>query len=285
MRIRLSEFKKIINKFLSETLEEMQEDHTSHSAESGYSAEIEEDVDRLRRAKDGYGETEFEEAVTPPSAPQSSKIKVKDKSKMQGVGPRPTMANAFSSLNKKEGVDDPPQEYDDSEVRVDKLTKGNADHPIARSIERHFDRQNVKNKGPSKFLNKKEAAVGSVDPRLKPQAAASSAALHTRDKSQMQGVGPRPTMATAFGDQGQQKKEEEEPFNPNKTNVLDKDFVHPGAKERQQIKQGRQDQIKQISHQQQAQMQSQGWKFDRQPDGNWYATPPAKHESKKNKKR
>jgi hypothetical protein len=38
MRIRLSEFKKIINKFLTETLEDMQN----------------EDTDRLRRAEDNY---------------------------------------------------------------------------------------------------------------------------------------------------------------------------------------------------------------------------------------
>ncbi len=80
MRIRLSEFKKIINKFLTETLEEMEQN---------------EDIDRMNRAKDGYGETEFEEAAPPPSAPQSAKPRIKDKSQMQGVGPRPTMANAF----------------------------------------------------------------------------------------------------------------------------------------------------------------------------------------------
>lgn len=48
-----------------------------------------------------------------------------------------------------------------------------------------------------------EAMTGATDPSQKSQqgSASSSAALHTRDKSQMKGVGPRPTMATAFGDQ------------------------------------------------------------------------------------
>jgi hypothetical protein len=41
---------------------------------------------------------------------------------------------------------------------------------------------------------KKEAPAGTLDPRLKPQPAQASAALHGRDKSQMQGVGPAPTM-------------------------------------------------------------------------------------------
>lgn len=43
-----------------------------------------------------------------------------------------------------------------------------------------------------------EAAVGTLDPRLAPKPAGASAALHTRDKSQMQGVGPRPSMSNAF---------------------------------------------------------------------------------------
>lgn len=227
MRIRLSEFKKIIQKFLSEAIDEMEQESVDrvNRHERGYDdSEFDESVDRMNRARDGYGETEFEEASLPPSAPQSAKPKVKDKSQMQGVGPRPTMANAFNDPGKKQ-----------------------------------------------------EAAAGTVDPNLKPKSASSSAALHTRDKSQMQGVGPRPTMATAFGDQSQQKKEDDEPnFDPGKTNVLNKDFVHPGEKERQQIKQGRQDQIKQISQQHQAQMQKDGWKFEKHPsgEGNWTATPP-----------
>ncbi len=115
----------------------------------------------------------------------------------------------------------------------------------------------------------------------------------------MQGVGPRPTMANAFGDQPQQPQKKEGPedqvgsnFDPNKTNPLSSDS--PNVVARAANKAANQAQIKQISHQQQAQMQSQGWKFDRQPDGNWSASPPKsggsqssaqKQESKKPKKR
>jgi hypothetical protein len=47
MKVKISELRSAINKFLTEALAEIEQ----------------EDVDRLRRAKDGYGETEFEEDV------------------------------------------------------------------------------------------------------------------------------------------------------------------------------------------------------------------------------
>lgn len=58
----------------------------------------------------------------------------------------------------------------------------------------------------SKDQQPKKEAFPTKDPRLNPQSAQSSAALHTRDKSQMQGVGQRPSMANAFEPIGGQNK-------------------------------------------------------------------------------
>jgi hypothetical protein len=356
MRIRLSEFRKIIHKFISEAMDEMEQ----------------ESVDRLNRARDGYGETEFEESIQqedhtahskesgysdevvealtgasggmdkPKTASSSAALHTRDKSQMKGVGPRPTMANAFNDPGKKQ------EAAAASDQEVPHTGKSSGPMNGMQMIKKNPNGSSNLTKNGNKFKyipgvgvhKQDEAMTGASDPNKQKQSTSSSAALHTRDKSKMQGVGPRPTMATAFGDQEQQKKEaednqqqqakkdpnvhgplsgnqsdgkgfrpsydkngnvsnrpgqkktneEEEPnFNPGKTNVLDKDFVHPGAKERQQIKQGRQDKIKQISKQQQAQMHKDGWKFEKHPsgEGNWSATPPPvqKHESKKNKKR
>lgn len=211
MRIRLSEFRAIINKFISEAMEEMEQESVDrlNRHASGYDdSEFDESVDRLNRARDGYGETEFEE----------------------GAG---MLMPGQSSCSSQEN---------------------------------------------------EAAGVGPKDPTAKPQSAGSSAALHTRDKSQMQGVGPRPTMATAFGDQNQQKKEDEE-HDPNKTAVLTPGQRPDSERAERQFMAGQKakkaahdkEQIKTISQQHQAAMQKDGWKFDRHPsgNGNWTATPPA----------
>lgn len=189
MKVKVAELRMAINKFLTEALAEIEQEDVDRlrRAKDGYGeTEFEEDVDRLRRAADGYGETEFEEALAGPKDP-------------------------------------------------------------------------------------------SVKTNQSPQA---SAALHTRDKSQMQGVGPRPTMATAFGDEGDnqdQKKNPDSTFNPNKTVALSP--TSPNVVAREKMKADRQASIKQISQQQQQQMAQDGWKFEKDPSGNWMAKPPRLGES------
>jgi hypothetical protein len=121
----------------------------------------------------------------------------------------------------------------------------------------------------------------------------------------MQGKGGQQSLTQVFGnDQPQQpqKKEAATDFNPNKTAELPPE-ENPNSSDADrtfqktmngQLKAAKQQAIKQISHQQQAEMQAQGWKFDRQPDGNWSASPPKnggsqssqkQQESKKSKKR
>lgn len=122
-----------------------------------------------------------------------------------------------------------------------------------------------------------EAAVGPKDPsQTTQQSAQSSAALHQRDKSQMQGVGPRPTMANAFGNEQQPQKKEtigDQP-DPNKTSILTPNS--PNAQARAQQKQQRMDQIKNVvGPQGQQSLEKDGWKFEKDPSGNWTAKPPS----------
>lgn len=171
MKVKISQFRQMVREALMEALEE---DHTSHSKESSYSHDVEESISREKRAEHGYTnedspeyddlmEDQQTEAMTgasdpnkpqPGSASSSAALHTRDKSQMQGVGPRPTMATAFQDPGKKQ-----------------------------------------------------EAMTGATPP-TKPQtgSASASASLHTRDKSQMQGVGPRPTMQTAFPKEGLQEK-------------------------------------------------------------------------------
>lgn len=65
MKIKLSEFKKAIRTFLIENLNSLkaEDDDRVRRAKDGYGDDLEEDTDRLKRAEEKYGETPFEESL------------------------------------------------------------------------------------------------------------------------------------------------------------------------------------------------------------------------------
>lgn len=203
MRIKRSDLKKVLNAFITEAIQEIEN----------------ESVNRLRRANDGCGETNFEE--------DTDRLRRSDR----GYG------------------------ESDFEEDIDRLRRSERGH------------------GETDF--EEAATTGPQDPNSKAQqpSAASSAALHTRDKSQMQGVGPKRDMSNAFEPIGQ-KKEAATNFDPNVTVPLSPES--PNAIAQTQRKSEKQAQIKQITQSQQKEMEKQGWKFQRQSDGNWSALPPPK---------
>lgn len=112
MKVRVSELRKLLNKAIMEVLQA--EDHSAHSKDSGYSSEVEESISREKRAEHGYGNEDTPEyddvmettlGASDPnkfqpqqSANQSAALHTRDKSQMQGVGPRPGMDTAFAPI-------------------------------------------------------------------------------------------------------------------------------------------------------------------------------------------
>ncbi len=252
MRVKLSELRKAINQFLQEALEQH------------------EDLDRLRRAKDGYGETDFEESV------QQEDIQQED------IQQEDIQQEDHTAHSKESGYTNEVEEA---------LTgaSGGMDKPKSASSSAALhtrDKSKMQGVGPrptmatafgnEKPQQKKEAAPPPQDPRRQ------TSLGNPKKGVQMQGVGPRPTMSNAFDDLGKKKTEDKEQ-DPNKTVEIPRTPTDLDAVERQfsadmraKKKAANQETIKQISQQQQGEMQKQGWKFTRHPSGNWQATPPPK---------
>jgi hypothetical protein len=238
MRIRLSEFKKIINKFLKETLEDMQNEDTDRVRRhnDGYGDDLEEDTDRLRRAKDGYGETEFEEGVGDSAYADPEAEDDNTRKKSMPWNKDPQNYNAETGVHKDDESDF--QAYA-SKIRQQKQQKKEAFKSVyhkspkdqdnsqqilqlpavaTRSRFAHSDRSKMKtqaksvpgdgqsddDRSRSYNIGKELDAQGKPHPMAKEASIASTPPIPQsqrppkKDKSQMQGVGPRPTMANAF---------------------------------------------------------------------------------------
>jgi hypothetical protein len=241
MKIRLSEFRQIINQFISEALEEMEKESVDRlrRAQDGYGeTAFEEDTDRLRRAKDGYGETEFEESTSMISKPQaqssakgSAALHSKDKSKMQGVGPRPNLANAFGDQSQKK--------------ETTMISKPQPQSSAKKSASLHSkDKSQMQGVGPRPSLS---TAFGN-------------------EKQEDLDLDPNKT-AVLPPDQRPNSDEAEKQFNANQ-------LAQKKAAEAERRKQNI-EKIKTVhSPAGQKALEKDGWKITRQAGGNWSALPP-----------
>jgi hypothetical protein len=208
-------------------------------------------------------------AATPP-IPQSNRPPKRDKSQMQGVGGQQSLTQVFGN--------DQPQQPQKKEAarRTVRMDMDTFPHPNNREpFDDHPDQS-------SPDLEKSYAMSGKKPGDYRTDGGIGKPSLPNKQEGSEDQTGNN--------------------FNPNKTSELPPE-ENPDSSDADrtfqktmngQLKAAKQQAIKQISHQQQAEMQAQGWKFDRQPDGNWSASPPKsggssssmqKQESKKSKKR
>ena len=210
MKVKLSVLKQLISEAAQEEL-----------------AVQDESVNRVRRHEDGRGDSLFDEANEPSEEEQDadervwslqhpSKPLVKPGEEFtrkfgaeKGVGP--------SSKTKKEGDDFTKTVVLPHNRRADDKTKIGAYNQKFKQVKqagiKNVANQHKSDMGKEGWKFKKdpggwsakigdkemdEAAVGSQDPNRPQQSAQSSAALHTRDKSQIQPKGNAPDLRNAF---------------------------------------------------------------------------------------